>query len=234
MAVEIELFESAPPVAQDENEAAHLALYTRLKGAASCAGERSALAAKMREYRSMGLGDPDFVERFPRECGARIWEICLATTLKTWGWELVPARQPGAGPDFGARCTDGSVMWIEATVPRAGAEVTKDGMPNPNKVRVPDNGVVIGSDLDRTIMLRYLNSIDAKRQQWKRWITTGFVERSEGLIVAVSGAMIPEAMSENPGEVPRIIRVLYGIGVPQFSISTGEADIRNEGFGGSA
>lgn len=223
-------FEADPPEPANEIQAAHIELYRHLRESPACDGERAYLSTKLDEFRALGLEDPGFLERFPSECGARIWELRLATTLAGWGWQLIPARKPGVGPDFGIQCEDGRVMWVEATAPTAGAESKPDGSTNQDKVRAPTGQILHGSEIDRTIMLRYLSAIDAKRKQWARAASNGAVDPDDGFAVAVSGSMIPEAMIEEEDEIPRIVRVLFGAGVPTLSVPVGGGEPRAGGF----
>jgi len=225
-----DLFKAEPPEPADEVQAEHVKLYAHLRESDWCEGERTYLREKMKDFRELGLQDPQFVERFPFECGARIWEIRLATTFASWGWILVRAKKLGVGPDFGIQCDDGRVMWVEATAPTAGAETKSDGSRNPDKVRAPAGQILAGAEIDRTVMLRYLNAIDSKRRQWARAVKSGAVDEADGFTIAVSGSMVPEGMIESEDEMPRIIRVLFGVGVPTFYLPIGGGDVTSGGF----
>lgn len=214
-----DLFSAPPPVPKNDAQRANVERYTHYRDSEYCEEERQYLRGLWQEFRELGLGDPDFLERFPLECGARVWELRLATTFASWNWKLVPSPRPGHGPDFGIANSSGGTMWVEAVAPTAGDE-TVGGRPNQDKVRVPVRQVVHGAAVDRTIMLRYLSAIREKRQKWAKWRADGIVHASDGYTIAISGEMIPDAWFEQEHEVPRIVRVLFGIGDPLFGVSS--------------
>lgn len=224
-----DLFASEPPARLNEAQAEHVKLYTHLRTSEHCAEERAYVNERWSRFAALGLADPDFVSRFPVECGSRIWEIQLATTFADWGWTLMPTKKPGAGPDFGIRCSNGAVFWIEATAPTAGAEKVV-GHRNPDKVRAPRGQVLRGGEIDRTVMLRYLSAIAQKREQHARAIAAGLVDQADGFGIAISGAMVPEAHFESEHEMPRIVRALFGVGNRVFTVPLDGGPVRYDRF----
>ncbi|HMJ14091.1 MAG TPA: hypothetical protein VK524_21890 [Polyangiaceae bacterium] len=111
----------------------------------------------------LGLGDPEFVRRFPVECPSRIWELYLAHVFDSWGWQLVPSRKPGEGPDFGIDLTnrDGThnTMWIEATAPMPGTGPNRTGF---HPIGRSSQAMAFGAELQRTQSLRILQALQAK------------------------------------------------------------------------
>ena len=142
----------------------------------------------------------------------------------------MPARTRGSGPDFGVRCVDGRITWVEATAPTAGDERKPDGRRNGDKVRVPTGQLVYASETDRTIMLRYLGAIREKRRQWKRAVENALVHPDDGFLIAISGAMVADAWFEVDHHLPRIVRVLFGLGEPTFSVAVGGSDVVEVGI----
>jgi hypothetical protein len=214
-----DLFEAPPPTPNNDAQRANVARYAHYRESEHCEEERTYLRGLWREFQALGLGDPDFLERFPMECGPRVWELRLATTFASWYWKLVPSPRPGHGPDFGIAREDGGTMWVEAVAPTAGDE-SVGGRPNQDKVRVPTRRIVHGAEVDRTIMLRYLGAIRDKRQKWAKWLTDGVVQSTDGYTIAISGEMVPDAWFEQEHEVPRIVRILFGVGGPLYGISS--------------
>lgn len=172
------------------------------------------------QFRKLDLADPDFVDKFPAECPARIWEMRLASTLASWKFKLVPSPKRGAGMDFGIVLRGGRTVWVEATAPLPG----EDG--NPNQVSAPFDQVLYGAELNRTTALRYLGSIEAKRKQFARARDAGLVSSEDGLIIALSGSQIPMADVEAPGEPPLVVQMLFGMGPSPFLVELGSGQVR--------
>jgi hypothetical protein len=229
--IQEDLFAMDLPEAKGEVQEQHLRLYAHLRDDEDCAEDRAFVNAQWRVFRELGLGDPDLVERFPLECGSRIWEIQVATTLASWGWKVVPPRALGAGPDFGISLPDGGTAWVEATAATAGSEEV-GGIPNRDKVRAPPGRVLRGHEIDRTIMLRYLGAIDEKRKQYARWAAKGVIDGRDGFVIALSGAMVPEAIFELSAKPPRIVSALFGIGDLVVSVPVDDASVGTIGFDG--
>jgi hypothetical protein len=195
---------------KNPQRSADFAVYEHIRDSEWCAGDREALDTMWARFSALGLADPEFVERFPTEFGAKVWEMRLACALDAWGWKLMRSRsRPGHGPDFGIEMSDGRVMWVEATAP-GNAE-------GPEAIHAPARVVLNGNDIDRKVLLRYLNAIDDKRKQYARWLSDGVVGKDDGFTIAISGSMVPEGLYELD-EMPRIVRVAFGLGRPTFTI----------------
>ncbi|WP_220137879.1 hypothetical protein [Myxococcus llanfairpwllgwyngyllgogerychwyrndrobwllllantysiliogogogochensis] len=194
-------------------------VYKHLRDSELCEGDRAYINELWRQFQSLGLADPSFVERFRAECPARIWEMRLACTLTNWGIKLIPSKDPGAGMDFGIDLNEGGrALWIEATVPLPGDEKSED------RVSVPQCQAIFGNELDRTTALRYLNSINNKRRQFSRALTSGLVAPDDGVIIAISGSYLPER--ERSGSFPLIVKALFGLGEPTFVTEIGSGRVR--------
>ncbi len=215
-----------PELVEDEVQRAHLRRYHHLRN--DCPEEVEYLESLWGTYEGLGIADPNFSESFPHECGARIWEMRLACTLHGWGWDLLAATASQDGPDFGVRFENGTVVWVEACTPTDGAE-TLDGRRNPDKVRAGFGQFIWGKETDRTLFLRLMNSIHKKRKQRQGWLRAGVVQEDEGFVVALSGAMLSLALTEREDAPPRIVRCLFGVGEPQFALTTNDEVVR-DGF----
>jgi hypothetical protein len=190
-------------------------VFLHLRNSPYCEDVRVFVRGLWDRFRETGLADPDFTQKFPLECPQRIWEMRLACTLLGWGIRLIPSPKPGAGMDFGIDLTDGRRVWIEATCPAEGDAAS------PDKVSAPYDQVFSGASLDRTRALRYLNAVSAKREQFRRARDAGLVGDRDGLIVAISGARIPMGDVEVPGELPLIVKSLFGIGETTLVVEVG-------------
>jgi hypothetical protein len=190
-------------------------VYKHLRDSRDCEEDRHYLRGLWEKFQALGLADPDFLKRFPRECPERIWEMRLACILDGWGFPMKPSPKPGEGPDFGIAMSNGRTLWVEATAPTPGAEESKD------RVRAPCDQVIFGAELERTTSLRYLSAIAAKREQYRRALTMGLIQPDDGYTIAISGSQIPLADLDPPHEAPRIVKALFGIGAATMAVELG-------------
>lgn len=206
------LFDYRGPL-PNEQYADHFKVYEYIRDSDYCEDDRAALRHLWEQFEKLELADPEFVERFPTEFGARVWEMRLACTFASWGWKLVPPKKRGHGPDLGIEMGNGHVMWVEATAP-ANAE-------GANTIHAPPRVILNGDDIDRRVMLRYLNAIADKRSQYKRWREKDIVAEADGFVIAISGSMVPEGHVELD-ELPRIVKLAFGLGAPTFLVPIGD------------
>ena len=199
----------------DAKHADHFKVYEHIRDSEYCEGDRAALRELWTEFDRLGLADPEFVKRFPSEFGARVWEMRLACTFAGWGWKLVPPKKRGHGPDLGIEMSNGHVMWVEATAP--GNAHGRDA------IEAPAGVVLNGDDIDRKVMLRYLNAISEKRAQHMRWREKGIVSEEDGFTIAISGSMVPEGHFEMD-DLPRIVKLAFGLGKQTFIVPIGDTD----------
>lgn len=193
----------------------HFKLYEHIRDSEYCEDDRAALRDLWEQFEKFGLADPQFVERFPIEFGARVWEMRLACTFAGWGWKLVAPKKRGHGPDLGIETSNGHVMWVEATAPgnSEGADA----------IHAPPRVILNGDDIDRKVMLRYLSAISEKRSQYKRWREKGIVGESDGFAIAISGSMVPEGHVELD-ELPRVVKLAFGLGKQTFIVPIGDTE----------
>ncbi len=191
----------------------HFKVYEHIRDSECCEDDRAALRDLWERFEALGLADPDFVERFPSEFGSRVWEMRLTCTFEGWGWKLVPPKKRGHGPDFGIEMSNGHVMWVEATAP-----VNAEGA---DAIDAPPGVILNGNDIDRRVMLRYLNAVSGKREQYARWREKGIVSEADGFTIAISGSMVPEGHFEMD-EVPRIVKLAFGLGEQTFIVPIGD------------
>jgi len=193
--------------------AEHFRVYEHIRDSDSCDDDRAALRDLWEQFKKLELADPEFVKRFPTEFGARVWEMRLACTFTGWGWKVVAPKKPGHGPDLGIEMSNGRVIWIEATAPgnAEGADV----------IHAPRRVVLNGDEIERKVMLRYLNAISEKRKQYKRWRQKGIVSEADGFVIAISGSMVPEGQVELD-ELPRIVKLAFGLGKRTVIVPIGD------------
>jgi hypothetical protein len=122
-------------------------VFGHLRGSKSCKDDREYLEELWSKFAASGLADDDFLEKFPAECPARIWEMRLACLMLDWGPKLVPSPKRGTGLDFGIELEGKRTVWVEATAPTPGDESS------PDRVSAPLGQVIHGRNLDRTTAL---------------------------------------------------------------------------------
>lgn len=106
-------------------------VYRHIATSKWCEGDREHLEALWSQYSALGLADPEFLDRFPKEFPARVWEMRLACLLAGWTLRLVPSPKRGAGLDFGISLKNGRVAWVEATAPSPGDPLKPDSVSVP-------------------------------------------------------------------------------------------------------
>lgn len=150
--------------------------------------------------------DKDFATKMQRQLLAHYWELYIAVASLEGGLSLVPcaARQGrDAGPDL--LTVDG--MAIEAVLAMAGsgADAVSEG----------EDGVA-RSVPDVEICLRLSNAVNSKVAVHTRYLRDEVLQSDQPYVIAVGGSAIPSARSEMI--VPRMVRVLFGIGFPMAQI----------------
>jgi len=194
-------------------------VYEHLRDSQACKGDRRYIYKIFRKFNKLGLGDPQFLERFPTECPSRIWEMYLAFVFDRWHWKLVPPRKRGQGPDFGIDMGNGSVMWVEATAPTSGQTPAN---------RPPEGDRFSGAALDRTLSLRYLSAISEKLGQFERAQRNGLVDEGDGYCIAISGSQLPRADLDEGPDPPRIVKALFGLGRMTTLLPVGDTHANHE------
>jgi hypothetical protein len=109
--------------------------------------------------------------------------------------------------------SNGRVMWVEATAP--GNADGADG------IDAPPGVILNGNDIVRKVMLRYLNAVSGKREQYARWREKGTVSDTDGFAIAISGSMVPEGHFEMD-DLPRIAKLAFGLGEQTFIVPIGD------------
>jgi hypothetical protein len=173
------------------------------------------------EYNTRGR---EFIEAMWRECAAFLdpnalqratlhmppvfWELYLAHTLKNSGISLQPqarTKRNRKGPDLFAANPD---VWIEAIMPELGT--------GPDAMEYPQMDVVYDAPVARFI-LRLRNAFETKAGVMKEYMNSGLIQPGQATVIAISAAMLPNAIGE--GDVPRILQAILGVGNLVFRIA---------------
>ncbi|MCC7288991.1 hypothetical protein IT414_01185 [bacterium] len=129
--------------------------------------------------------DKGFVNKLRNEdFYGRLWELELAEWLMLVGLKMIPTN--GSGPDFCIELTNGSKVWIEATLSRPDVEleqIWKDAMAS--------NGKLYNTPRDET-GLRYATSLVAKAEKISSKYSD-LISPDDYVLIAVS-AFPPGAM----------------------------------------
>lgn len=149
--------------------------------------------------------DGDFATEFCREFDARYWEMYLTVYFLEAGYDVCC---PKPGPDVGI-IFNRQRIWFEATTPTSGNGNSPDSVP---EMKSGDSQET--SEMQKVqqpqIILRYLNSIKVKFDQYKRWIKNKTINENDIFIIAINAHRINfDRHDTNP---PRIIRTAYGFG----------------------
>jgi hypothetical protein len=157
--------------------------------------------------------DRGFEQQFRDAVVSRFWEMYLGALLLKQNKKLIPKKllrqewkpipkekkkNEDYGPDFCINANDGEKIWIEATA--ADKVVEKK---------------------EEEIILKIRSRIKAKYNggngeigKYKKYRADGLIEESEPYIIAINGSNLDSPESPYPIEPPKIIRAVFGVGVP--------------------
>ncbi|MEN6522740.1 MAG: hypothetical protein ABFD14_03345 [Anaerolineaceae bacterium] len=147
------------------------------------------------------FADKNFPHEFALQTDARFFEMYLANVLLDWGFCLC-MRGKMEGPDL--KVIDGNkVIWIEAVVATSGnGSDAVPTMEEHNRFKpVPEESII----------LRFTNAINTKRDKYYRYIKKSIVERNDVCLIALNGGSI-EMEKFVPSPLPTILKAVYPIG----------------------
>jgi hypothetical protein len=145
--------------------------------------------------------DPDALQRATLSMPTVFWELYVAHTLKNSGISLQPqvrTKQNQKGPDLFAANPD---VWIEAIVPGLGT--------GPDAMDCPPMDEVYDVPVD-SFVLRLRSAFETKASRMTEYMKSGLIRPEQAAVIAISGAMLPTAISEGP--IPRILKAILGVG----------------------
>ncbi len=146
------------------------------------------------------FADPSFPFEFARQLHPRFFEMYLGNQLLEMGFHLLPRRSVNS-PDLHF-IHDKKHIWIEATT-------SDEGIGND---AVPD--IFVHSRFDpipeEKIILRFTNSISAKKKQLEEYLKKEIVKPNDAYIIAINGGMIRMTIFDGP--IPAIVKSVYPVG----------------------
>ena len=157
--------------------------------------------------------DPEFLVEIRSNFDSRYWEMYLATYFIKEGYEICA---PKPGPDVGIRY-NGCRIWFEATSPERGQEGHPDRVPD-IRFALPDEQLSFQDVPNEKILLRYLNSISAKRDQHALWLADRTVAPEDSFVVAINPKRLRHEMVD--GDPPRILQAAYPVGSPYVALDS--------------
>jgi len=159
------------------------------------------------------FADPEFTTELRSNFDARYWEMYLTTVLIREGYEVCC---PKPGPDVGIKFKDRRI-WFEATSPTRGADNQADQVPA-QRVVAPGDDPVVQDVPNEKLVLRYLNSISVKNDQYTTWLKDGIVAPDEAFVIAINPRRLGFEYADT--QPPRIIQAAFTIGSPYVVIDT--------------
>lgn len=152
------------------------------------------------------LADPNFRSDAMNHFLERFWEMYLACTLVSRGFDL--QRTGNEGPEFYFVC-EGRKVWVEAVTPGPGT----------GQDRVPDvrPGEAYDVPTDK-ILLRFTSVIREKRKKLALDMQKGIVKADEPVLLAINSRGIPHA--PYGAELPYIVKAVFPIGGYTVAINT--------------
>ena len=178
--------------------------YRNLRDAPHCVAWKAYCESLWERFRP--YADDHFLEEARRQFHPRFWEMYLTVAFLDRGFEL--RRHRDGGPEFGIDI-EGRRYWFDAIAPTSGE--------GPDAV--PDDLTTKGGFVPtQKIILRYTSALATKREKWKKDLARGRVSASDGYIVAINDRGI-DGYAWAGGEMPYVVKALYGLGDIVVSIS---------------
>jgi hypothetical protein len=159
---------------------------------------------------------------------AAFWEMFLVFYLKKAGLYVLSVgerRQAGESlsdkrPDIRVLYGD-KTIWVEAVSLRSGKSAVLDSFLNP-----PEHECEFVGLPEDEILLRYTTAIESKQKAFREYKNVG---ANDAKVIAVNTGMIWRGGFQSTDNVPRLAKVLYGIGNSYIAISTDGRDVIKSG-----
>jgi type I restriction enzyme S subunit len=192
-------------------------LFTLISEQPKLAEQYSLVQELCRQFKP--FADENFESELQLQFVSRFWEMYLGCAFLNHGFALIPRKdRPKAGPDL-CIVDKGISFWIEAVAPSSG-----DGPDS-----VPDPETQEGLVSEEKIVLRFCQAIKSKHEKHNEYIGNGLLKESDPFLVAVNGARIPNAETDQ-GTVPYPIQAVLPVGLPTVTIDKGTLQKVGEGF----
>lgn len=158
-----------------------------------------------------GLEDLNFEQQLDQDPHALLWEMMVATILKSEGYQ--PTRSINGGPDFVVE-RDGKRIFVEARCPGPGDEGKPDTVPP------IVYGARIAQDIpEAQIVLRIRGALKDKKEQYDQYLRDGKISEGDICVIAICSSKIDRAAGLWP---PTIMRATHGLGNPYVLFDQGE------------
>jgi hypothetical protein len=147
--------------------------------------------------------DNDFRVQLRSNFDARYWEMYLTMSFIFAGYAVTSPKPEG--PDVGI-IHRGQRIWFEATSPTCGVPGKPDSIGEAVEGEVPEEKII----------LRYLNSISTKYEQYLNWLKKGIVSDKDAFVIAINPWAIP--FDHTDADPPRILQAGYTVGAPYVEV----------------
>jgi hypothetical protein len=162
------------------------------------------------------FADPQFLSEIPRagKFESRAWEMRLAVALMDMGFQL-SAHQPH-GPDISLATNP--VVHLEAVAPWGQGNLTY-AAPRARVGMVPENSIIM-----------MISSVfDSKREQLRTFREKGVIQQGAPCVIAISTGNIPLARVAEAGDLPLVLKLLYGYGRYQITLNVASGRVLHAG-----
>lgn len=167
--------------------------------------------------------DREFLIEIKKNFDARYWEMYLAVFLMKTGFEVLA---PKPGPDIGIKYK-GCRIWFEATCPERGAIDNPDRVPEFKATPIGEEPIFQNVPQEE-ILLRYLNALSGKRDQYVSWRDKGVVTPEDSLVIAINPRRLKRDFIDS--DPPRILQAAYAVGPPFVVIDSQTAQPIEGGY----
>jgi hypothetical protein len=187
-------------------------IYWNVKNRSEYADVKSYLNELYNEY--VGKLDKDFISQFIADCKSCIWELVLTHYFESNN--IACAARQANYPDFCVNIS-GKEIYIEATAVSAG-ENEPDLIWMPERTDKPQTRRIHKHPIQR----RIISVINAKKQQYDKWLKSENIDPCVPFIIAIS---LSKIMRINYATDPMsIIGSVLGIGDLVVPLSVGDKD----------
>jgi len=183
--------------------------YVNVRDSPNLADARAFTESLWPSYRH--LADPHFRSDARNHFLERFWEMYLACSLLSRGFDLL--RAGSEGPEF-FFLNKGRRVWVEAVAPGPGL--------GPDRVLETRAGERYTVPADK-IILRFTGAFRAKQRKLASDIQKGIVAPDDQVLLAINSRGIPHA--PYGAELPYIVKALFPIGAYALNIDTRTREI---------
>lgn len=162
------------------------------------------------------FADKNFLSDAKNHFHQRFWEMYLSVTFIRRGYKII--KTPDESPDVCILMNE-KKLWIEAVAPGPGTGL--------DQIPIPEFGKASWVPTDK-IALRYLHVLNAKFDNYQKYVKKGIVGSSDIFVIAINCNKVPHAYFGST--LPYHVQALLPIGPPNVIIDVANDSIVETGY----